>query len=589
VPPVQVLKKRNADIEGCVKYDGVPAKAYLWQRKTEHTRASHLEAAMEGGFDAPELAVTMKDEDLFASTAAKLEGDSTLLSRVASTRQHSLAHLFPLRWKLKCDTDAGNKVSSCSLPSAPDVRPFTSSELSDLYHSDSNTMSEVSQTRDSETTRNDNRPFHNFALNWPGADPTVPPCPQIIGTTTQGMRRWNNFLQNRLTRYGKDRNDARNVHAPSRMSAYLNLGIVSIFRVVGDVKRAQKEQCGGGSGGTKSYNRWNKSGADKFEEEIVKWREMSYAHAFSRDDCDGVGCVPLWSVAFLNKMNKSRCSIESLANGTTKDAKWNAMQQYLVRSGELHNNVRMTWGKTVVEWGGCSVPPCTANDGDMMHPNPAQITLRTLCYLNDRYALDGLSPPSYAGLLWCMGWTDKPSGNGGIGMKPASRYKMTPEQFRMAESKLLADTQLLVQHGGPNGGRSVALGGMKRPRSVLDMMKMQSSSSESKTTTSKTASRGSADGKSELKNDAVNKLMRTSSSLGMKRRVSSTIDLTDDPQQNSFPPVAKRSVSSTIDLTDDSKPSSLSPGTKRSGSSTISSFFSKDPKKQKKEYSRVVC
>mmetsp|Transcript_11845 Transcript_11845/g.25468 ORF Transcript_11845/g.25468 Transcript_11845/m.25468 type:complete len:140 (+) Transcript_11845:1211-1630(+) len=139
------------------------------------------------------------------------------------------------------------------------------------------------------------------------------------------MRRLNNFLQHRLTRYGKERNDARNVCAPSSMSAYLNIGIVSILRVVVDVKRAQKEQSGGG-GDTKSFNRWNKSGADKFEEEIVKWREMSYAHAFSREDCDGVGCVPQWSVAFLKKRNKSRCSMESLAKGTTEDAKWNAMQ-----------------------------------------------------------------------------------------------------------------------------------------------------------------------------------------------------------------------------------------------------------------------
>jgi len=173
-------------------------------------------------------------------------------------------------------------------------------------------------------------------------------------------------------------------------------------------------------------------------------------------------------------------------------------------------------------------------------------------------------------------------------MKPASRYKMTPEQFRMAESKLRADTQTLVQHGGPNGGRGVALGGMKRPRSVLDMMKIQPSSSESKTTTSNTASRGRADGIAESKDVTVDKSIRSSSSLGTKRSASSTIDLTDNPQQISFTPGTKRSVSSTIDLTDDSTPSSLSTGKKRSGSSTIYSFFSKNPKKQTKEYSRIV-
>merc|ERR1712195_191726 len=31
---------------------------------------------------------------------------------------------------------------------------------------------------------------------------------------------------------------------------------------------------------------------------------------------------------------------------------------------------------------------------------------RTLLHLNDRYALDALSPPSIAGILWCLGWGD---------------------------------------------------------------------------------------------------------------------------------------------------------------------------------------
>ena len=44
------------------------------------------------------------------------------------------------------------------------------------------------------------------------------------------------------------------------MSCYLNFGIVSIFRLVHEVKLAQAAKV---------------SGASKFEEEIVKWREVS--------------------------------------------------------------------------------------------------------------------------------------------------------------------------------------------------------------------------------------------------------------------------------------------------------------------------
>ena len=201
-----------------------------------------------------------------------------------------------------------------------------------------------------------------------------------------------------------------------------------------EVKRAQKQQ----SKKTDSTKRskWGKSGPDKFEEEIVKWREMSYAHAFARLDYDDVANIP-----------------------------------------ELYA-VRMTWGKTVVEWIGCS-------DQSSSDLSPAQVTLRTLCYLNDRYALDALSPPSYAGLLWCMGWSDKPNGNADwrISQKQASRYKMSAEQFRLAEQKLLSN----VPTGVVGGGSAVTTSsGIKRQPSLLDMMRAQPNTSSSDTTQTQT-------------------------------------------------------------------------------------------------------
>ena len=247
-------------------------------------------------------------------------------------------------------------------------------------------------------------------------------------------------------------------------------------------------------------SKWDKSGPDKYEEEIVKWREMSYAHAFARLDYDDVANIPQWALSCLNNHRSGirGHALQQLANGTTGDTKWDAMQQYLVRTGELHNNgrscysfykymlcllaatnltqlytVRMTWGKTVVEWIGCS-------DQSSSDLSSAQVTLRTLCYLNDRYALDALSPPSYAGLLWCTGWTDKPNGNGDwrIPLKPASRYKMSAEQFRLAEQKLLSN----VQTGVVEGGSAVTTSsGIKRQPSLLDMMRAQPNTSSSDT------------------------------------------------------------------------------------------------------------
>ena len=69
-----------------------------------------------------------------------------------------------------------------------------------------------------------------------------------------------------------------------------------------------------------------------------------------------------------------------------------AAQQSLLIHGELHNNLRMTWGKAFLKW--------TANAAD---------ALAKMIDLNHRYALDGNDPASYGGLLWCLGQFDRPS------------------------------------------------------------------------------------------------------------------------------------------------------------------------------------
>ena len=178
VPPVQVLKRRSMNQNnnnGTILYDGVPAKAYLWQSKTEHMRESHLNAAMEGHFDPPNLSVKMDDDILFSSssgvTKGKQEEDVLSSTTTDNDTTQNVAHLFPSRWKAKQSDDPSHV---CSLPSAPDVRPFTSLELSNLYNNGLSWGEEQTLTSGSDAAtmkRENNLPFHNFALNWPGADP----------------------------------------------------------------------------------------------------------------------------------------------------------------------------------------------------------------------------------------------------------------------------------------------------------------------------------------------------------------------------------------------------------------------------------
>jgi len=440
VPPIQVLKRTRNPVSGEIVYEDIPQKAYLWQNKTEHLRDAHIKAAMQGEFCAPELLIKFEDEDLFHPVS--VSGDP-------STLAEKLAPLFPRRWKPTAVAADSENQLPC-LPSCPDVRPFTSTELCSLFRNDDHykndeTTAAAAVSQSQEKSEDSPRvPFYNFSIHWAGTDRTVLPCEHTIGTLPCGMSRWNAFVQKGgLLRYGKERNNAKLVHSVSRMSAYLNLGIVSIFRLVSEVKRAQRQAQGNSS---------HKSCIDKFLQEIIKFREISYAHAFCRaDDYDGVGSLPQWSVQTLNEQHGNtvhNITLKELETGETSDAKWNAMQRYLVRTGELHNNVRMTWGKTVVNW--ASSLEC---EGSLQK---SDVVLKTLCYLNDRFALDGLSPPSYAGILWCMGWTDKPTNAGEcrIPIKHAYQYRMNPEDFLEAERLLMSSAA-------------------SRQGSVLDMIKMQ--------------------------------------------------------------------------------------------------------------------
>ncbi|MEM9560926.1 MAG: FAD-dependent oxidoreductase, partial [Planctomycetota bacterium] len=83
-------------------------------------------------------------------------------------------------------------------------------------------------------------------------------------------------------------------------------------------------------------------------------------------------------------------SWEELARGRSGSSLWDQAQRSLLQNGELHNNLRMTWGKAVLDW----------------TPGPGE-ALRLLIDLNHRYALDGSDPNSYGGLLWCLGQFDR--------------------------------------------------------------------------------------------------------------------------------------------------------------------------------------
>ena len=206
-------------------------------------------------------------------------------------------------------------------------------------------------------------------------DHTVPPVNDTRGGSTAGYERWRTFQRKKLLSYHRTRNNPL-ADGCSRMSAYLHYGNVSPFRIA-------KEAARRGPGG------------QKYLDELLIWRELAYHWCAFTKNPHSLDALPKWAQRTLEEehttLRLKNYSWETLSRGQTDDPLWNACQQSLLRQGELHNNLRMTWGKQLIEW-----------------TSGPEECLRYLIDLNHRYALDGRDPSSYGGLLWCLGLFDSP-------------------------------------------------------------------------------------------------------------------------------------------------------------------------------------
>ncbi len=207
-------------------------------------------------------------------------------------------------------------------------------------------------------------------------DHSVAPVVDTVGGSEAGYQRWESFKQSGLSGYASKRNNAL-IDGVSRMSPYLHDGMVSPMRI------AREAAAFGGPG------------SEKFLDELLTWRELAHHFCFHREDHDQWSAISQWAQQTLKAhQNDPRSNIyswEQLARAQTDDELWNAAQRSLLMQGELHNNVRMTWGKSILNW--------TADPENALH---------MMIDLNHRYALDGRDPASYGGLLWCLGQFDRP-------------------------------------------------------------------------------------------------------------------------------------------------------------------------------------
>jgi len=208
-------------------------------------------------------------------------------------------------------------------------------------------------------------------------DHAVGPAPGTPGGAGAGYGRWRDFRDERLDDYNRRRNTPSDPEGVSRISPYLHWGQISPLRVAREAASRDSK------------------GARKYVDELVTWRELAHHFCFYDPRHGTVDALPDWALeSFREHESDERPALydwERLARATTDDELWNLCQTSLLRHGELHNNVRMTWAKKLLEW----TPSIDR-------------ALELALDLNHRYALDGSDPNSYHGIQWCFGAFDRP-------------------------------------------------------------------------------------------------------------------------------------------------------------------------------------
>lgn len=224
---------------------------------------------------------------------------------------------------------------------------------------------------------------------------------QVGAVSTKGghraaQQRLAAFVAHDLDRYGTQRSHP-DEDAASGLSPYLHFGHLSAheaFMAVASREPWSPLSLNENAAGAR-HGFWGmSSSAESFLDELVTWRELGFNACVHLEAYDRFESLPDWAKTTLAQHEQDPrpylYDIETLANARTHDEIWNAAQRELRVEGRVQNYLRMLWGKQILAWS----------------PSPAR-ALEVMIELNNRYALDGRDPNSYAGIFWVLGRYDR--------------------------------------------------------------------------------------------------------------------------------------------------------------------------------------
>lgn len=229
----------------------------------------------------------------------------------------------------------------------------------------------------SETDLNDIKAF----IETLPIDKTVMPSESYIGGRSAAIKQLNEFIAQRLFNYVNS-NDPSTFYT-SRLSMYLHYGQISSIEIIKEVLNQS------------SIYDISQDNIDGYIEQLLVRRELAYNYVSYQKNYDQFEfSTEKWAYQTMEKhlfdyreYLYTRTQYEAFE---THDPYFNAAMKEMIKTGYMHNYMRMYWAKKIIEW--------SATYSEAFY---------TIQYLNDKYFIDGRDANGYASIAWCFGKHDR--------------------------------------------------------------------------------------------------------------------------------------------------------------------------------------
>jgi deoxyribodipyrimidine photo-lyase len=169
-------------------------------------------------------------------------------------------------------------------------------------------------------------------------DRSVPISTYFTGGQRAARKLLDIFIRSKLNGYADGRNEPA-AGQTSTLSPYLHFGQISPIEIALRVRGAKH--------GTPRDR-------ESFLEELIVRRELDFNYVHYCAKYDSFDGLPAWAKKTLAQHARDHrpvtYTLAQLEAAQTHDRCWNAAQLQMVRTGYMHNYMRMYWGKKIIEW-----------------------------------------------------------------------------------------------------------------------------------------------------------------------------------------------------------------------------------------------